>query len=161
MSKRESTSFHKAAHSIRGKPLRETFKSKYSIDPVTGCWIWIACKDKDGYGLVQDGRKVRRAHRVSYEMFVSEDLEGKILLHSCDNPSCVNPSHLKAGSHSDNQRDASLKCRHASQRLTPTQVIDIRAKFLNGERNKDLAKEYGITTGYVTNIIQRKKWAHI
>ena len=88
------------------------FSGRVSIASETGCWIWTGAKDRDGYGRFWIGGKTKRAHRVSYEAFkgpIPGDLE---LLHSCDNPSCVNPEHLSAGTSKDNSQDMMRKGRH-------------------------------------------------
>lgn len=77
------------------------------------CWIWIGAKSKDkGYGYCTINGKSRLAHRVSWLMHygtISNELD---LLHVvCDNPACVNPAHLKPGTHLDNMRDMDKKHR--------------------------------------------------
>lgn len=61
------------------------------------CWIWLGSKDRAGYGYLNYGNKSDRAHRFSYEYFNNEKIPfGKVIDHLCNNPSCVNPNHLKA-----------------------------------------------------------------
>ena len=69
------------------------------------CWLWLSNKDKDGYGTMRSGSKNKRAHRVAYEHYIGKIPKGKLVLHSCNNPSCVNPNHLRVGVHNDNMRD--------------------------------------------------------
>ena len=79
------------------------------------CWIWLAYKDKDGYGTFRVGDKKYRAHRISY--FLSRgNVPHLYVCHSCDNPSCVNPDHLWEGTNSENQLDCSKKGRKPKQR---------------------------------------------
>ena len=62
------------------------------------CWIWTGSRDKQGYGLfsIEVGRWSIRAHRYAYEHLIGPIPVGKVLDHiECDNPSCVNPSHLE------------------------------------------------------------------
>ena len=78
-----------------------------------GCWEWTGCRDKGhgkGYGLM--GFNVR-AHRYSYERFVGPIPRGMLVLHSCDNPGCVNPEHLRVGTDADNMRDRDSRGHHA------------------------------------------------
>lgn len=82
------------------------------------CWLWTACKDKDGYGNFQfDGEKVR-AHRFMYEIMKGPIPADICVCHTCDNPSCVNPDHLWLGTGSDNQKDSVLKGRQKEIKKT-------------------------------------------
>lgn len=70
----------------------------------TDCWTWLGKKGSKGYGLahVADGRQ-RQAHRVAYELVVGPIPEGLELDHLCNVRRCVNPAHLEAVTHSENQ----------------------------------------------------------
>lgn len=81
----------------------ERFWSK--VEKADGCWLWVAHRDHLGYGSFGLNGKVHRAHRVAYMLTAGPIPEGAHILHSCDNPSCVNPAHLRAGTRSDNMRD--------------------------------------------------------
>ena len=75
------------------------------VDKTDTCWIWTgACDDKrrGGYGKFRHGARVRRAHRVAYELWVSELEEGGVVHHTCNVANCVNPDHLQQVSHQDN-----------------------------------------------------------
>ena len=64
------------------------------------CWEWKGSKNKDGYGTLHDVR----AHQISYRMFYGDVPEGMEIMHLCNNPSCVNPTHLSSGSHKENMQ---------------------------------------------------------
>jgi hypothetical protein len=87
----------------------------------SGCWIFTGCKIKSGYGKIAVTRsKPAFAHRVMYEQVVGEIPEGYVVMHKCDNPSCVNPEHLSVGTQKENWLDARAKGRnHASPQVTP------------------------------------------
>lgn len=70
------------------------------------CWEWIASKDRGGYGMLGfPPGKVKRAHRVLYEMLVGPIPEGCDLHHSCHNRACVNPKHLSPQPHGEHIRE--------------------------------------------------------
>ena len=69
------------------------------------CVVWARGKDKDGYGQFQINKKKIKAHRWFYEHFVGSIPEGMLVRHTCHNPSCVLPAHLRVGTAQDNAND--------------------------------------------------------
>ena len=84
--------------------IQERFDSKYIKDS-SGCWLWQACKDRDGYGQLQVAGRSIGAHRVSWELTNGPIPEGLYVCHHCDITNCVNPDHLFIGTNTDNMRD--------------------------------------------------------
>jgi hypothetical protein len=85
---------------------------KIKIDEHTDCWEWQGGKNNVGYGMIRHGDKMRTAHRVSYEEHTQTTiLPDMCVMHSCDNPCCVNPQHLSLGTHKDNSQDMVKKGR--------------------------------------------------
>ena len=81
-----------------------------------------------------------------WEAFNGEPIpEGKIILHSCDNPSCVNPNHLRVGTWGENMQDRSDRMRNVGgkhgQKLTKEQIDFIINSDL---RNFELAKMFNV-----------------
>lgn len=74
--------------------------------PDGDCRLWLGAADRDGYGLVRHGGRLRGAHRVAYALAVGQIPRGQIVRHRCDRPACVRPDHLEVGTHADNVRDA-------------------------------------------------------
>jgi len=66
------------------------------------CWLWIGCKDRLGYGRMGLYGRSQPAYRVSYLIHKGNIPEGKVIMHACDNPSCVNPKHLDLGTQREN-----------------------------------------------------------
>ena len=87
----------------------EKLKSKVRVD-INGCWIWIGCRNADGYGTVrvgsiQDGsRRMMLAHRWTYNIYSGEIPEGQELDHLCRQRNCVNPLHLQVITHKENMQ---------------------------------------------------------
>lgn len=95
------------------------------------------------------------AHKVS--MFLYKGIktdENLHVLHICDNPKCVNPDHLRTGSHTDNMRDMFKKGRNrvSSQKLTQDQVNEIRKLRSQGYQIKEIAKKYNMDRGHTSRL---------
>lgn len=92
--------------------LLDRLLNKIEIDNITNCWVWQAGTNNIGYGMIRDGKKMRTAHRVSYEEHNQTVIPNNlVVMHSCDNPKCVNPVHLSLGTRSDNTQDMIKKGR--------------------------------------------------
>lgn len=152
------------------KILPDGFESKIMPITETGCWIWTGSLNKTGYGQFGVGGKAVLAHRMSYELFKGPIPKGMHILHSCDNPSCVNPDHLFLGTHQDNMDDKVAKNRQAKPqgnlngraKLTEQQVKEIREKYVPRKYSSySLAKEYGVSQYNICAIISNKSWKHI
>lgn len=155
----------------------ERFWSKVIVNDSDQCWEWVGTKDKDGYGLFTLSRKNQKAkksrsyrsHRYSLEIQLGRDIvSGMIVCHYCDNPSCVNPSHLYEGTPQSNMTDAVSRNRlHKGERvglsrrkLTEAQVIEMREKRSAGFSLQDLADRYGVGLSTVGRIVSGSGWTH-
>lgn len=139
------------------------------------CDEWEGLKDEKGYGFtrIMPNRRTHGAHRVSYCVahgLELSDIKGKTVRHKCDNPSCVQPSHLELGTVQDNMKDKVLRGRSArgeriaSSVLKAEDVLDIRARYIKGSREhgqRAIAREYGVDQGTIYYIVHRKQWRHI
>lgn len=109
-------------HLINMPEWSERFTDKVS-DSAFGCWEWMSSKTPLGYGQFSIGNFPRYAHRLAYELWRGVIPAGMSVLHTCDNPSCVNPDHLWLGTQADNMRDRRAKGWHlkdrAAKRLSP------------------------------------------
>lgn len=138
-----------------------------------GCWEWQGYRTRQGYGHLclagYHGRMVF-AHRVVWEQRHGPVPAGKILMHECDNPPCVNPKHLRLGTHLENRRDAIQKGRprntargerHGRARLRPNQVSEIRRLRAQGVKLKTLAARFGMSESSISGIALNQSWRHL
>lgn len=153
---------------------QERFWSKARKGP--GCWEWTAARDKDGYGMfAKEHRKQVRAHRYAFELLGHEIPGGSIVMHTCDNPSCVRPDHLRIGTHRENTQDAIRKGRqrpresgrhfnrargerHHKAVLTEAQVRTIRRSEIS---YRMLARILGVNKSTVARAARGMSWSHL
>lgn len=146
-------------------PLKDRFEEKVQRQP--GCWIWQGNVDKDGYGLIREGGSAgsRRAHRVAYELFYGVSPKGRVVMHTCDNRICVNPSHLRLGTIKDNNDDRIAKGRSArgeqgTAKLKEKDVWAIRGCVAQGELTYEaIAAQFGVTPSLVCAIKRGRVWS--
>lgn len=159
----------------------EEFWDRASKTTPISCWNWTGNRDMEAYGRVKISGRWLKAHRISYMLANGPISTALCVCHHCDNPSCVNPTHLFLGTHADNSRDRNAKGRHQygprhwrarcpeiipkGEQLSPlttAQVLEIRSRYAaGGIRQVDLANEYGIRQANISKIILRKSWAHV
>lgn len=77
------------------RPAIERFREKVAVDERSGCWLWTASIQSNGYARFNDGVNVRGGHRFAYEVFIGPIPEGLVLDHLCRVRHCVNPAHLE------------------------------------------------------------------
>jgi len=146
-------------------------KSKIPKDYEIGCWVWIACKDKDGYGFFRLNGKNIRAHRFVYEYYKGIIPSNTLVLHSCDNTSCISPYHLFLGTNQDNMLDKVQKQRCNSKhgeechysKLSENDVICILEGIQNGKFTNihSITNTYNISHNPIHDILNGKSWKNI
>lgn len=144
------------------------FWDKVDTSSPCGCWMWRGTKSSSGYGAFRIGSRTdgtrRRvsAHRHAYELKNGPIPHGLYVLHSCDEPFCVNPAHLRIGTQKDNMAD---RCdRHPDswaktpKKLTEAKVLEIaRSSGLQ----REIAARYGISQVMVGKIKGGRSWGHV
>lgn len=101
----------------------EKISSKSIYVESSGCLIWSGSKAGNGYGVIFCEGSNKYVHRVVYEFFKQNIDQGKCIMHTCDNPPCVNPSHLIMGTAKDNMLDKSKKGRARNQNYNKKSCI--------------------------------------
>lgn len=126
-----------------------------------GCLIWDGPIGTGGYGSMIfrcDGvKKYLRAHRVAYEAYRGPIPDGQIVMHTCDIPACVNPNHLRLGTHADNMADKVAKGRHrnpardsnGATKLNQAAVVVVLDSKLSVQT---LAAAFGVTICTINRI---------
>lgn len=130
----------------------------------TGCKEWSACRFAQGYGVVRVAGKNLKAHRLSLEHALGRPLqEGLCALHSCNNPPCCNPDHLREGTNQDNVDDKLRADRqprgetNGKAKLTLEQVNMIRDN-VDKLSQRRLADRYGVEKACIAKIQRGRTW---
>lgn len=140
------------------------------------CWPWLWFKNENGYGRTEINGKMYYAHRIVFDLInpgiialsapKSTDENG-FILHSCDNPSCCNPAHLRVGTHAENMADKVRRGRSAKFKgdkgprckITMEQAKEARRRhFEDGISRKELMLELGISRPSIDSLINGKTY---
>lgn len=147
-----------------------TQKLQDSITIVNDCWISKSNWSKNSrYAKLYypDGKRVA-AHRYAYVLATNDILlPTDCVLHSCDNPRCVNPAHLRKGTQKDNCQDREIRQRsnrpvkdkHYAAKLSEHIVKHIREEYAKGGVTlKTLASRYFVHISTIHAAIRGTKW---
>jgi len=132
-----------------------------------GCWSWIDIKS--GYGTIKCNNKIISGHVASWLINYGEIPEGMWVLHSCDNRSCSNPTHLFLGSPKDNSRDMISKKRnnpvrgskHYSAKLNELQVSEIKKLLELGYSQYLISRHYTVSRSSIEDIKFKRTWVAV
>lgn len=128
--------------------------------PFCGCWVWDGAWDNYwGYGFVWVNGKNVRVHRHMYQLVhPCEDITDVVVRHSCDTPLCINPDHLKVGTHKENTQDAVSRGRmakgnaHGKVKVLEEDVPAIRQLLDDGVPQAHIAHMYGVSRFAIYSI---------
>jgi len=147
------------------KSIDKRFDAKCGPKTDSNCIEWKATKMKTGYGFIRIGPASAGhilAHRYSYERTYGPVPKGMVVMHSCDNPSCVNPEHLRVGTHKENTTDMVCKNRHGWRVKTPWQKLDsndaksIRLLRQQGFTQQKIADQFNVSRPLISLILNGK-----
>lgn len=132
--------------------------------PNGDCWVWIGRVEGHGYGEMKISGKYKKAHRIA--LFGPSDLSNPLFAcHRCDNPRCVRPDHLFAGTATDNVRDMHKKGRSSItgrpnkyRKLTPEAAAEVKSSSLSNAR---ASKAYGVSRASIAGIRAGKIYKEI
>lgn len=144
------------------------------VHKTDGCWLWTGgSKNQKGYGQIGLGGKGAKhvlVHRLSYTMHKGEIPDGMLVMHSCDNPSCVNPEHLSVGTQSQNILEAFAKGRKnavpphvfgeacGASKISEAVAISILA---SKEPTKVLMERFGVSKSIIQRLRAGHTWKHL
>ena len=142
----------------------DELKSMISQD-CDSCINWEYSKTRDGYGQVRFNGTTRRAHKLAYCLNHGIDYKSVVgvIMHSCDNPKCINHKHLSVGSQADNMADCKNKGRvrdsagEANSRavISKANSDSIRMEYSTGRTSYGkLAKKYGVGKSTILRVIK-------
>lgn len=136
-----------------------------------GCWEWTGSLGARGYGRLKYKGKFYLAHRLSHLVFNGPIIRGNLVCHHCDNPICINPSHIYSGTMADNVRDMVLRGRHGAMKpgvrsgeknpnakLSRSKAGVIRSKFSGGQSASSIAREYSVSQRTISDIVNGRSW---
>ena len=141
---------------ITDAEMKAWLETQYDLNE-NGCWIWKGVKNPNEYKLVWWNGKMVKVHRL-YWVLSGREIPDKFEMRhgfKCSR-ACYNPEHLTPGTSSENHLDKHRDGTMRQAKLTPQQVLEIRAR--TNKNNAELAKEYGVTPEAISAIILRKVW---
>lgn len=150
---------------------KKKFWNAVAIGGENECWEWTRSKDRNGYGHVAFGSRGSVRHfasnRVSFFLTHGVDPAELVVMHSCDNPSCCNPSHLSLGTKLDNTRDCIAKNRFPrgeryDRKLSDIDVYIMREMWFSGLfSQRTIAKHFSVSSGMADLTLRGRNWSHI
>jgi len=148
-------------------PIEERLLDKVAFVPGHACWWWLGATGHSGYGTLWNGEKYDRPHRMAFMLYRGPIPDGCMVLHTCDNPACVNPAHLFLGTQSDNMRDMHAKrrgnrrLRNGPAGLTRNDVLSILDELADGRSQRRVAKKYGVSQTFMWAVRTKRLWPDV
>lgn len=145
----------------------------FTIGDKDECWRWFgpyhrpSPRNPNGfpYGWIKIKNKIYSAHRLMYSYIYGIDPKELYVLHKCDNPRCVKPSHLFLGTQGDNIRDMISKNRRdiKGERGSAAKITNLQALLIRADKRtcNDIAEEYGVTKGTIAKIKRRATFRNL
>lgn len=130
------------------------------------CLEWHIGSDKNGYGRISINKNRYKTTRVVCQLVYGEPTPNQQALHSCDNPPCINPDHLRWGTIQDNHKDRAVRNRSAgaiqgTARYTDKDIYEIRKMLAEGIDTSIIRAKFQLNKSTFHNIRRNKTWKHI
>jgi hypothetical protein len=126
------------------------------------CKEWDGHIQSNGYGWRCFRGKSMYAHRAAWIERNGIPKNGLCVLHKCNNRKCVNLEHLYLGTHSRNMKDRAMSLNQNNGKLSPSDVLEIRDLYKRGGITQaSLAIRFGITSGYISELVRGKYWEDV
>lgn len=140
------------------------------------CWPWVGKRLVGGYGRFWYDGDQRYAHRIAYEISYGPIPQGMKVLHQCDNPPCVNPAHLRVGTHAENMAEKVARNRQGKgddvaspgwanprAKLTELDVLEIRRVYAvgGGDVVQSLVDLFGVTRQIIWRVATGRSWSYL
>ena len=141
-----------------------------TVQQENGCMVFTGHKDDCGYGRISKNDKLVRVHREVWKKHNPDKEITGVIMHSCDNPACINPDHLSHGTQAENVADMVAKGRRVTvkgskqrdAKLTEADIPKIRELIANPRVYMyKIAEMYGVSETVIRNIRNGKNWTHV
>lgn len=147
----------------------DDFWKRVHHDAEDRCWYWAGGHKEAGYGTYYANGRSNAAHRVAYALHAGALAPGMTVRHKCDNPPCVNPNHLVAGTQTQNVQDRDERSRRQAPRgvrnghskVNDDRVREIVTAVALGESQVAVARRLGIEKSTVGKIVRGQSWVHV
>jgi hypothetical protein len=139
--------------------------------PTTPCDESAKARSKNGYHVVSHDGRLWSHHRWTWEQAHGPVPDGLVVMHLCDNRSCIRLDHLALGTQAEN---LAMACERGSRtppdvrgeevgthKLTEEEVRDIRDRWDAGESKRALGREFGVSATNIGYVVRRESWKHV
>jgi len=154
---------------VRDESLSERLERMSCPEPNTGCRLWLGATNAKGYGKFEWNRQWVMPHRASFVVHFGDIQAGMVVCHRCDQPRCIESTHLFAGTYKDNYEDMVAKGRRRTaqgelsgrSKLTEADVAAVKFRVSMGECMKSVAKSLGVGRTTIHNAVNGITWRHL